>query len=517
MLFPRSSGILLHPTSLPGSYGIGDLGEAAYYFVDFLEATGQTVWQVLPLGPTSYGDSPYQALSAFAGNPLLISLDKLVEAGWLTDEDIASVPTFSNYLVDYGPVITYHNAMLNRAYRRFEASATAKQKKRFEVWQLQNGDWLDDFTVYVALKDGNGGKPWVEWPAGQALRDPDTLLEVRKTHTKQIAEQAFRQWVFYDQWLELKAYANSKGVRLVGDIPIFVAHDSSDVWGNPHLFYLDEKGNPTVIAGVPPDYFSATGQRWGNPLYRWDVLAQDGYAWWLRRFRATLAQVDIIRVDHFRGFEAYWEVPASEETAVNGQWVKGPGAHFFDTVRAALGELPILAEDLGLITPEVEALRDNYNLPGMRVLQFAFTDDCEDSVHMPHNFVPNSLIYTGTHDNNTTLGWWQEVSPEIHECMAAYVGHPITEPHWDLIRLAMMAVSHTAIFPLQDVLGFGADTRMNLPGRPFGNWAWRFTIDWLEKPAINERLATLTKVYARWPEIPEEEDEQTNNMNHPEN
>ncbi|MCC7446469.1 MAG: 4-alpha-glucanotransferase, partial [Anaerolineae bacterium] len=503
------SGILLHPTSLPGSYGIGDLGEAAYYFVDFLEATGQTVWQVLPLGPTSYGDSPYQSLSAFAGNPLLISFDKLVEAGWLTDDDVDNIPAFTPYQIDYGAVINYHNEMLNRAYQRFESTATADQKAQFAAWQHENSEWLDDFTLYMALKNSNGGKPWVEWPEGQALRDPNTLNDVRKTLAPQITEQAFRQWVFYDQWLELKAYANSKGVRLVGDIPIFVAHDSSDVWGNPHLFYLDKQGKPTVIAGVPPDYFSATGQRWGNPLYRWDVLAKDGYAWWLRRFKTMLAQVDLIRVDHFRGFEAYWEVPASEETAVNGRWVKGPGAHFFDTVRASLGELPIIAEDLGLITPEVKALRDTNHLPGMRVLQFAFTDECEDSEHMPHNFVPNSLVYTGTHDNNTTLGWWQEASPEIHECTEGYIGHKITEPHWDLIRLAMMSVSHTAIFPLQDVLGFGADTRMNLPGRPYGNWAWRFTTEWLEKPTINERLAALTKIYARWPETPDADDEES--------
>ncbi len=499
MRFPRSSGILLHPTSLPGRYGIGDLGDAAFRFVDFLVETGQSIWQVLPLGPTSYGDSPYQSLSAFAGNPLLISLDRLVTEGWLTQDDVATTPPSSNYQVDYGPVINYHDQMLSLAYQRFEANGSRDQKAAFNDWCSQNGDWLDDFVLFVTLKDDNGGKSWVEWPEAQALGHPDAMAAARQAQARRIAEHNFRQWVFYTQWLELKTYANSQGVRLIGDIPIFVAHDSCDVWANRDLFYLDKKGYPTVIAGVPPDYFSATGQRWGNPLYRWDVLANDGYRWWIRRFQAMLSLVDMIRIDHFRGFEAYWEVPASEATAVKGRWVPGPRDHFFDAILAALGDLPIIAEDLGLMTPGVHKLRDKYNLPGMKVLQFAFNDTCDDSPHMPHNFVPNSLVYTGTHDNNTTLGWWQSASKQIQDCVKQYVGASVAKPSWDLIRLAMMSVAHTAIFPLQDVFGFGADTRMNTPGIASGNWTWRFTPEWLDKAPIRDMLVSMTKLYARWP------------------
>lgn len=504
MHFPRSSGLLLHPTSLPGHYGVGDLGEWSYRFVDFLESAGQTLWQVLPLGPTSYGDSPYQSLSAFAGNPLLISLDKLVGLGWLLGEDVATHPVFPEYRVDYGPVIDYHNQMLNLAYRRFTANADASQRSAFDLWCQQNSDWLDDFVLFVALKNSNGGKAWVEWRTGQALRQPDAMAQARQTLADEINEQRFRQWVFYVQWWELRAYASSKGIRIIGDIPIFVAHDSSDVWASRDLYSLDEKGNPTVVAGVPPDYFSATGQRWGNPLYRWDVMAKDNYSWWIRRFRAMLSLVDIIRIDHFRGFAAYWEVPASEETAVKGRWVPGPSKKFFDSVRDQLGELPIIAEDLGLMTPEVVELRDAYNLPGMKVLQFAFTEDCEDSDYLPHNYIPNCIVYTGTHDNDTTVGWWRDVSDGIRSCMERYLGHKVSKPHWSLIRLAMMSVAHTAIFPLQDIWGFGPDTRMNLPGAASGNWGWRFTAEWLNNPA-KERLADLTRLYARWPIVPEKE------------
>lgn len=508
MLFPRSSGILLHPTSLPGRYGIGDLGNWAYRFVDWLESGGQTIWQVLPLGPTSYGDSPYQSLSTFAGNTLLISLDKLVGEGWLTEEDVASVPPFSDHLVDFGSVITYHNDMLSLAYERFEAMCTDAQRVSFEAWcKLHEVDWLDDFTLFVALKDAHHGRPWVEWPSAEALRDPDALHAARSTHAGKIAEHRFRQWVFQGQWLELKRYANEHGVRLVGDIPIFVAHDSADVWGNRHLFYLDEVGNPTVVAGVPPDYFSATGQRWGNPLYRWDAMAEDDYRWWIRRIRATLTLVDIVRIDHFRGFEAYWEVPAGEPTAVKGQWVPGPAAALFETIRDALDTLPIIAEDLGVMTPGVAALRDGFNLPGMKVLQFAFGDPCGEDPFLPHNHVANCVAYTGTHDNNTTVGWWQsgEATEGMRECMTEYIGHEVTEPNWDLIRLGMMSVAHTLVVPLQDVFGFGADTRMNTPGRESGNWGWRFTPEWLQHPS-KDRLAAMTQLYSRWPESDEDGD-----------
>ncbi len=497
-LFPRAAGVLLHPTSLPGRYGIGDLGEWAYRFVDWLEAAGQSVWQILPLGPTSYGDSPYQTLSAFAGNPILISLDKLVGDGWLTDEDTASVPDFPVGQVDYGWVIPYYNDMLSRAYERFAADGDAGVKGDFEAWCAENDHWLGDYALFAALKDAYHGRPWVEWPEAEALRQPAAIGAARQTHARRIAEHRFRQWVFHRQWGELKAYAAGRGVRLIGDIPIFVAHDSSDVWANPSMFYLDEKGYPTVIAGVPPDYFSPTGQRWGNPLYRWDVMKADGYAWWLDRVRACLNVVDVARVDHFRGFAAYWEIPASEETAINGQWIPGPGADFLQAVRDALGALPIIAEDLGVITPDVEALRDGLGLPGMKVLQFAWSDP--KNPFLPHNHTPNSVVYSGTHDNNTTVGWWQQ---EAHESVRAfinhYIGREVTEPNWALIRLGMMSVGHTFVAPMQDVLGIGPEGRMNTPGRPSGNWTWRFIPRDLDNPA-RDRLAHLTWLYQRRPD-----------------
>jgi 4-alpha-glucanotransferase len=504
-LFPRSSGILLHPTSLPGRYGIGDLGEWAYRFVDWLESAGQSVWQVLPLGPTSYGDSPYQCLSAFAGNPNLISLDRLVDEEWLMPDEVADVPNFPVHLVDFGEVITYHHLVLSLAYKRFEENATPEQRLEFNNWCEQNAYWLEDYALFVALKDHNGGKPWVEWPEGEALRFPDTLDAARLTHAEKIAEQRFRQWVFHEQWYALKGYANDKGIRLVGDIPIFVAHDSADVWANRDGFYLDEVGHPTVIAGVPPDYFSPTGQRWGNPLYRWEKMAEDNFSWWISRIRAALALVDMVRIDHFRGFEAYWEVPASEATAVKGRWVPGPGMDFFSVVQEELSSLPIIAEDLGLITPGVVALRDGLGLPGMKILQFAFGGSGGENSFLPHNHVPNCVVYTGTHDNNTTVGWWQsgEATPDIKDYLQEYIGHPVKEANWELIRLGMMSVAHTFIVPAQDVWGFGEDTRMNTPGRESGNWGWRFTADWLAHPS-RERLARMTRSYGRWP-LPEEE------------
>ncbi len=506
--FPRSSGVLLHPTSLPGRYGVGDLGDYAYPFVDWLAAHGQSIWQVLPLGPTSYGDSPYQCLSAFAGNPLLISFDQLVKDGWLVKEDIARVPNFSPYLVDFGPVITYHNTILGKAFDRFEASANDVQKTAFDVWCNENAFWLNDWALFIALKNAYGGKPWVEWKTGEALRQTEALSAAREKHARAIREHKFRQWLFFTQWMALKAYANSKGIRLVGDIPIFVAHDSADVWANREEYYLDELGNPTVIAGVPPDYFSPTGQRWGNPLYRWDMMAESEYRWWITRIRATLKTVDIVRVDHFRGFEAYWEVPSSEPTAVKGRWVPGPKFNFFNAVQEQLGmNLPIIAEDLGLITPGVIELRDGLGLPGMKILQFAFGGSGGENSFLPHNYTPNCVVYTGTHDNNTTVGWWQsgEATDDIRRFLPEYIGRPVGEIHWDLMRMGMSSVAHTCVVPMQDVLGFGADTRMNTPGRESGNWGWRFTAEWLKHPA-GERLAYLTKLYGRWPKDEDDAD-----------
>jgi 4-alpha-glucanotransferase len=498
-LFPRSSGILLHPTSLPGRYGIGDLGETAYRFVDWLEAHGQSIWQVLPLGPTSYGDSPYQTLSAFAGNPNLISLDKCRDDGWLTDSDLADVPEFPDSHVDYGWIIPYHDDMLSKAYAGYQQNGTDKQRRAYDNFCEENADWLDDFALFNALKKHHGGKPWTEWDDKDLIRyDDDAVAAARKTHADTITEEKFRQWVFYRQWYQLKYYANQKDIRLFGDIPIFVAHDSSDVWSNQDLFYLDADGQPTVIAGVPPDYFSPTGQRWGNPLYKWDVLKDNGYQWWMRRFKAILSLVDYIRIDHFRGFEAYWEIPAEEPTAINGEWKPGPGQHFFQAVKDELGELPIIAEDLGVITKEVEELRDTFNLPGMKVLQFAWSDSTNP--FLPHNHSQNSVVYSGTHDNNTTIGWWHdEASDDAKNFMRTYLERDINEINWRLIQVAMMSPAHTAIFPMQDVLNLGSEARMNTPGKEQGNWTWRFTDDAFSHDGAN-RLAHLTGLYQRRPD-----------------
>ncbi len=496
--FPRSSGILLHPTSLPGRYGIGDLGEWAYRFVDWLVAHGQSIWQVLPLGPTSYGDSPYQTLSAFAGNPLLISLDKLAGYGWLTAEDLADVPPFPADRVDYGWVIDYHFKKLFLAYERFASGASPEQKNAFEAWCADNAFWLEDFALFIALKDAHGGRAWVEWDEPYALRDEAALAKAREEHKLRIAQHRFIQWQFHAQWLELKRYANERGVRIIGDIPIFVAHDSADVWANPDKFALDEKGRPTVVAGVPPDYFSPTGQRWGNPLYRWDVMAENGYEWWISRFRQQLTLTDILRIDHFRGFEAYWEIPASEPTAVVGEWKPGPRFALFEAVREALGELPIIAEDLGIITPGVEQLRDGLGFPGMKVLQFAWSDP--KNPFLPHNHVPNCVVYSGTHDNNTTVGWWhEETDDHVRNIIKDYIQCDVYEANWMLIRLGMASVAHTFIAPMQDILGLGKEARMNTPGQQGGNWQWRLQAHDFDNPG-KDRLAHFTWLYQRRPD-----------------
>ena len=494
-LFPRSSGILLHPTSLPGRYGIGDLGEWAYRFVDWLAGNDQSIWQVLPLGPTGYGDSPYQTLSAFAGNPLLISLDELAGRGWLPAGALDDAPDFPWGRVDFGAVGPYHEEVLNRAYEGFRASGSAGDAAAFEGWCAENAYWLEDYALFAALKNSFELRPWVEWPEALALRDEDALGEARVEHAQAIDEQRFRQWVFHAQWDALKQYANERGIRIFGDLPIFVAHDSADVWANPDQFFLDERGNPTVVAGVPPDYFSETGQRWGNPLFRWKLMKERGYEWWVARFRRTFEWVDIVRIDHFRGFAAYWEIPAEEETAVRGQWVKGPGHHFFEAVQRELGELPIIAEDLGVITEDVERLREDFNLPGMKVLQFAWSGP--KNPFLPHNHVPNSVVYSGTHDNNTTIGWWNsETDDRTRGFIADYLGQEVPDPAWMLMKVGMRSVAHTFVMTMQDVLGLGAEARMNTPGQPAGNWTWRFTPEQLERDA-NPGLPHLTWLYQR--------------------
>lgn len=495
MTFTRSSGILLHPTSLPGQFGIGDLGTAAYEFVDFLVASGQRLWQVLPLGPTGYGDSPYQCFSAFAGNPLLISLEELVKEGSLSPSDVADMPRFPVDRVDYGRVIRFKMSILRRSFQQFEAQASWAQQGEFLTFCDANQHWLDDYALFMAIKDHFGGAAWSEWDADIATRDPETMARWTEKLEDQVRFYRYLQFQFFRQWLALKRYANQRRIRIIGDIPIFVAYDSADVWSHPDLFYLDEQGRPTVVAGVPPDYFSPTGQLWGNPLYRWDVMAQDSYAWWIERFRAAFKLFDIVRVDHFRGFEAYWEVPATAETAVNGRWVKAPGLAFFQSVEQVLGKLPIIAEDLGVITPEVEAIRDTFGFPGMKVLQFAFDTDATNEF-LPHNYERNCVVYTGTHDNDTTRGWFESRSPEVRSFVLKYLGTDGRNIHWDFIRLALGSVANTAVVPLQDVFGLGTEARMNYPSQSSGNWTWRFAPDMLTDE-IATHLYTLAEVYGR--------------------
>lgn len=498
-LFPRSSGILLHPTSLPGKYGIGDLGDSAYRFIDWLVENGQSIWQILPLGPTSYGDSPYQTLSAFAGNPNLIALDKFTDYGWFDAADLDDIPNFPTDRVDYGWIIPYHDDKLTLAYQRFKERGTTTQQQGFESFVEDNSEWLEDFALFNALKKFHNGRPWVDWDDIDLIKyEARALNQAREDHAQAIDEQRFRQWVFYRQWYHLKYYASQQGVRIFGDIPIFVAHDSSDVWANQDLFYLDDLGNPEVIAGVPPDYFSPTGQRWGNPLYKWDVMKKRNYDWWKSRFKSILSIVDYIRIDHFRGFEAYWEIPGDEPTAINGEWKPGPSHDFFESIARELGELPIIAEDLGVITEGVEALRDDFGLPGMKVLQFAWSDPTNG--FLPHNYTVNCVVYSGTHDNNTTIGWWMnEVDDGIKNFMQTYLEREVREINWRMIEVAMSSVAHTAIFPMQDILNLGADARMNTPGKEQGNWTWRFTENKFNHSG-KDRLSHYTGLYRRRPD-----------------
>jgi 4-alpha-glucanotransferase len=491
----RSSGILLHPTSLPGRYGIGDLGDAARAWIDSLVRAKQTWWQVLPLGPTGYGDSPYQCFSAFAGNPNLIDPDRLVHDGLLNAHDLSPVRFPADH-VDYGPVGEFKQRMLARAWENFRSGKGQELRNAFESFCAEQASWLNDYALFMAVKEARGGGSWQQWPLDIRLRKPDALVAARRDLADRVGLHQFHQFLFFCQWRELKAYAHDHGVRLIGDIPIFVSSDSADVWANPDLFWLDDQGRPTVVAGVPPDYFSKTGQLWGNPLYNWQKLKETGYAWWIARVRATLDQVDVVRLDHFRGFEAYWEIPAGMPTAEIGQWVKGPGADLFETMREALGTLPLIAEDLGVITPEVEALREDLCLPGMRILQFAFGGASEHRF-LPHNYEHNTVVYTGTHDNDTTIGWYRTLTPEERTFLHRYLGHQPTEVVWDMIRLASASVADFAIVPLQDVLELGTEARMNQPARAAGNWRWRFTADMLTD-SIQQRLADLTELYSRW-------------------
>ncbi len=493
--FERGSGILLHPTSLPGRFGIGDLGDAAFRFVDFLADSRQHYWQIMPLGPTSYGDSPYQALSAFAGNPLLISLERLIDEHCLAPWDLGGAPAFPEHHVDYGEVINFKQRLLRLSFENYKANASDVQKIGLEAFIAANHSWLDDYALFASLKDAHGGSSWISWEPDIATRQPEALDRWRLNLNDRVSLHQYVQFLFYTQWSSLKAYANAHDIRIIGDIPLFVAYDSADAWAHQELFYCDAQGKPTQVAGVPPDYFSSTGQLWGNPLYRWDAMARDGYAWWIARFRSALQQVDVVRLDHFRGFEAYWAVPAGSETAINGKWVKGPGSDLFRAVTQALGPMPVIAEDLGLITPEVVALREELGFPGMKVLQFAFSGD-PTNLYLPHNFEQNCVVYTGTHDNDTTLGWLNTTSESDRTALHRYLGDRVHELNWELIRLAFMSVAHTAIVPLQDVLSVGSEGRMNTPGRASGNWGWRYSQAMLTA-AARDQLKALTESYGR--------------------
>jgi 4-alpha-glucanotransferase len=502
----RRSGILLHPTSLPGPYGIGELGAEALRFVEFLAETRQGVWQVLPLGPTGYGDSPYQCFSAFAGNPLLISLDELAREGLLSGDELARAPAFPEDPIDFGEVIAFKHTLLQKAYERFQGGAGPATRDAFDAFRQQQASWLPDYALYTTLKEDHDRRAWTTWEAELRDRRPAALDRVRKDRADEIRARELWQFLFARQWGAVHQACRARDIRIMGDIPIFVAHDSADVWAHPELFQLEADGRPSVVAGVPPDYFSATGQLWGNPLYRWEVMERTGFTWWIERFRHTLRQMDLVRLDHFRGFESYWEIPGGAETAIGGRWVKGPGAALFIALRDALGDLPIVAENLGVITPEVEALRREFGFPGMAILQFAWGTDPQGSTFVPHNLTRDVVDYSGTHDNDTTVGWWTagvgdttrtpaEVEQE-HDYVRRYLRTDGSEIHWDFIRAVLGSVADLAIVPLQDVLGLGSEARMNLPGRPGGNWRWRFREGALA-PTLRGRLKELTELFGR--------------------
>ncbi|AGX87545.1 4-alpha-glucanotransferase [Candidatus Symbiobacter mobilis] len=491
----RCSGVLLHPTSLPGPHGSGDLGPNSYYFVDWLHAAGQSLWQTLPVGPAGCGDSPYMGTSAFAGNPLLVAFEPMVVRGWIDGHALHA--TFSAERVQYSLVNPWRLARLREAFEGFERKATEEDHAAMRSWAKTQRHWLDDYVLFMAIDHAMLPAQWPEWPRELVQRDPQALQQAREDHAAEIAFWTFVQWQFDVQWKALKSYAHSRGVRIVGDMPIFVAHHSADCWARPDLFQLDEKGHTTVVAGVPPDFFSATGQRWGNPLYDWGAMQADGYRWWVARVRRQLELADAVRIDHFRGFVDYWEIPADEPTAIAGRWRAGPGMELFEALTRALGELPIIAEDLGIITPEVTALRERIGLPGMRVLQFAFTEDM-DHPFLPHNYEANTVVYIGTHDNDTVQGWWKACSARERTLANLYLDVEDREVHWAMLRAAALSVARMAICQFQDVLGLDTTHRMNTPGTTGDCWSWRFQWEWVHHD-MGERLLRLTAVSGRCP------------------
>jgi len=494
MRFQRSSGILLHPTSLPGPFGSGDFGASAYHFVDWLVAAGQKMWQILPLGDIGPGNSPYMSSSAFAGNCLLIDLHELKELGWLTADDLIPHADFNPHKVNFPLVHQYRMARLRLAAKHFFVDQQY-HRTEFEAFCTTEQDWLDDYALFMALTEKFKWQEWGQWPEEFAQREADALSKARVSLADEINFWKFCQWSFFRQWRKLKLYANALGVHIIGDMPIFVAYQSADVWSRQHLFELGADNLPTVIAGVPPDYFSATGQRWGNPLFRWHAHEHENYTWWIERMRKSVEMFDIVRIDHFRGFAGYWEIPASEPTAINGRWMPGPGAKLFNQIQHSLGKLPIIAEDLGVITPDVVALLEKFGLPGMRVMQFAFGGS-SDNAYLPHHFINNMVVYVGTHDNDTTIGWFNSASEHERTFACKYLRTDGKEINWDLIHAASQSVADIAIHTMQDVLGLDSQHRMNMPGKPEGNWEWRF--NWEQLAAQQSaRLYEITALHGR--------------------
>jgi 4-alpha-glucanotransferase len=494
----RGSGILLHITSLPSPYGVGDMGPGAYQFADFLVETKQSFWQILPLNPTdlAHGNSPYQSVSAFAGNPLLISPELMVRQGFLAQSDVENMPGYQIRPLDYPSVIASKERIFRVAYERFQQGGKRHEYERFCA---ENSSWLDDFALFIALRDHFSGKAWTEWPQEMRDRQPEALESLKAKLYDALEKTRFLQYVFFEQWHSLKAYCNHRGIQLFGDIPIYVIHESSDVWANPELFTLDDERKPSVVAGVPPDYFSETGQLWGNPVYRWDVLREGGYGWWIQRLQHNIKLFDLVRIDHFRGLVGYWVVPAGETNAVNGQWVEAPAEDFLNALLRRFPQLPIIAEDLGVITPDVREIMHRFDLPGMKVLLFAFGEDLPTNPYIPHNLEKNCVLYTGTHDNNTARGWFErEATLEVKKRLFHYVGRevPAEKIHWELIRLSMMSVANMVIIPMQDILGLGEEARMNRPATSQGNWQWQLLQEQLTS-SLAQGLREMTEIYGR--------------------
>jgi 4-alpha-glucanotransferase len=496
MAFERACGVLLHPTCLPGPYGIGDIGPAAHRYLEWLARAGARWWQVLPLNPAGLGASPYAATSTFAGNTALVSPELLRSQGLLQDSDLSDRPDFSPFKVEFHRVVPYKRTLLERAFKRFAARPPAGVEERLEAFRSRHAAWLRDWAMFAALKQAAVGASWWEWPEELALRRPGALEAWAARHQRELAFEEFCQFVLFDQWEGLRQRARALRIGILGDLPIYVADDSAEVWANREIFRLDGRGRPVAVSGVPPDYFSATGQLWGNPLYDWEALEASGYGWWVARMRATFELVDAVRLDHFRGFAGYWEVPAGARTAATGRWLPGPGRKLFDALHAALGELSLVAEDLGVMTDDVDALRDSLGLPGMAVLQFAFAP-APRSQFVPYRHRRNQVVYTGTHDNNTTVGWFLgDASPAENDFVCRYLGTDGREIHWDLIRLALASVADLAVVPHQDIAGLGADCRMNTPSKADGNWRFRLT-DWMLGDALRDRFAALSWLYGR--------------------